>query len=75
MRKSRRQSLFRSVIWRRLDLFSLEYFEFRQRADAIGLSGTIVMVDDAVPLRVEYQIRCDRSWVTQSVHVALTRGT
>jgi hypothetical protein len=32
------------------------------------------MVDDAVPLRAEYQIRCDRSWVTQSVRVALTRG-
>ncbi|MDQ4079666.1 MAG: putative glycolipid-binding domain-containing protein [Gemmatimonadota bacterium] len=70
----KRKSLYRSVIWRRLDLIALEYFEFRERADAIGLSGTIVMVDDAVPLRVEYQIRCDRSWLTQTVRVALTRG-
>lgn len=73
-KKPRRKSLHRSVIWRRLDIIALEYFEFRERADAIGLSGTIVMVDGAVPLRAEYQIRCDRSWITQSVRVALTRG-
>jgi hypothetical protein len=73
-RRPRRKSLHRSVIWRRLDIIALEYFELRERADAIGLSGTILMVDDAVPLRAEYQIRCDRSWVTQSVRVALTRG-
>ncbi len=70
-----RTSLSRSVVWRRLDLFALEYFQLRERADAIGLSGTIVMVDDAVPLRAEYQIRCDRSWITQTVRVTLTRGT
>ena len=72
--KTRRKSLYHSVIWRRLDLIALEYFEFRQRPDAIGLSGTIVMVDGAAPLRAEYQIRCDLSWATQSVRVALTRG-
>lgn len=72
--KPRRKSLYRSAIWRRLDIIALEYFEFRERADAIGLSGTIVMVDGVVPLRAEYQIRCDRSWVTRSVRVALTRG-
>ena len=74
-RKPRRKSLYRSIIWRRLDLPALEYFELRERADAIGLSGTIIMVDSAVPFRAEYQIRCDRSWVTQSVRVTLTRGT
>jgi hypothetical protein len=73
-KKPRRQSLYRSVIWRRLDIDSLEYFELRQRVDAIGLSGTIVMADGAMPLRAEYQIRCDLSWITQSVRVALTRG-
>ena len=71
---TRRKSLYRSVIWRRLDIVALEYFEFHERTDAIGLSGTIVTADDAVPLRVEYQIRCDRSWVTRSVRVSLTRG-
>lgn len=73
-RKLRRKSLYRSVIWRRLDLIALEYFELRERTDAIGLSGTILMVDGAVPLRAEYHIRCNRSWITQSVRVALTRG-
>ena len=74
-KKPRRKSLYRSVIWRRLDQIALEHFEFRQRADAIGLSGTILMVDDTLPLRAEYQIRCDRAWSTQSVRVTLTRGT
>lgn len=73
-RKPRRKSLYRSVIWRRLDIIAVEYFEFRERADAIGLSGTIITVDDAIPLRAEYQIRCDREWITQSVRVAVTRG-
>ena len=70
----RRKSRYRSVIWRRLDIIALEYFEFRERADAIGLAGTIIMVHDGAPLRVEYQARCDRAWVTQSVRVTLTHG-
>lgn len=74
-KKRRRKSLYRSVIWRRLDVFALEYFELRERADAIGLSGTIVMVHDGAPLRAEYQVRCNRAWITQSVRVMLTRGT
>lgn len=73
MSNSHEQPLFRSVIWRRRDQIALEHFELRVHANAILLSGTVLMVDEGAPLRAEYEVRCDHGWVTRSVRVALRR--
>ncbi|MGQ0712749.1 MAG: putative glycolipid-binding domain-containing protein [Gemmatimonadaceae bacterium] len=67
-------SLFRSVLWRRRDRIALEHFELRVHANAVLLSGTVIMADDDAPLRAEYEVRCDRAWATRTVRVALRRG-
>ncbi len=62
----------RSVLWSRRDEISLEYFQLTQGAEEITLAGTVLTSDDGKPLRVEYTVRCDPSWVTRSVRVNLT---
>lgn len=73
MSNPQEQPLFRSVIWRRRDQIALEHFELRVHANAILLSGTVLMVDEGAPLRAEYEVRCDHGWVTRSVRVTLRR--
>ena len=74
LRPSEGQPIFRSVVWRRNDRIALENFELRMHANAILLSGTVLMVDEGATLRAEYEVRCDHGWVTRSVRVALRRG-
>lgn len=62
----------RSVLWNRRDQISLEYFQLRQGAEEITLSGTVLTSDDGKPLRLEYAVRCDPSWATRSARVNLT---
>jgi hypothetical protein len=54
---------------------SLEYFRLHHAADEIRLSGTVLTSNDGEPLRVEYMVQCDRTWVTRAVRIDLTRGT
>jgi uncharacterized protein len=65
--------VIRSVLWTRRDQISLEYFQLRQGAEGITLSGTVVTSHDGKALRAEYMVHCDRSWVTRSVRINLTR--
>jgi hypothetical protein len=62
----------RSVLWSRQDQVSLEYFELHQDSDDIRLSGTVLTSHDRKPLRVDYIVHCDLSWVTRSVRIILT---
>jgi len=62
----------RSVLWSRQDQVSLEYFELHHPSDDIRLSGTVLTSHDGKPLRVEYTVHCDQSWVTRSVRIGLT---
>lgn len=39
------------------------------------MTGTILTLHQGEPLRVEYVVQCDSSWVTRSVRVGLTRGS
>jgi hypothetical protein len=67
--------VLRSILWSRRDRISLEYFQLYHAADDIRLSGTVLTLHEGEPLRVEYMVHCDRSWVTRAVRIGLTRDT
>ena len=62
----------RSILWSRRDHVSLEYFQLHHGLNEIRLSGTVLMVQDGKPLRIEYVVQCDRSWATRAVRIGLT---
>jgi hypothetical protein len=64
-----------SILWTRRDAISLEYFQLHEGPNEIRLSGTILVVHERQPLRVEYVVNCDRDWSTRSVRIALTDGS
>jgi hypothetical protein len=66
--------VIRSLLWTRRDQISLEYFQLHQARDDVRLSGTVLTSHDGKPLRVEYAVHCDRSWVTRSVRIGLMHG-
>ena len=68
-------NVVRSLLWSRRDQISLEYFQLHQASDEIRLSGTVLTAHDGQPLRLEYTVHCDRSWVTRSARIHLTHGT
>jgi hypothetical protein len=65
----------RSVLWRGSDPLSLEYFQLHHTSEDVRLSGTILTSDDGKPLRLDYVVHCDPSWVTRSARLTLTRDT
>ena len=62
--------LVRTVLWRRLDVAGLEEFRLRESAGGPRLEGTILLAQDAAPLRVDYEIVCTPEWHTRAVRVA-----
>ena len=64
----------RSLLWNRRDRVSLEFFQMTEGKAGIRLSGTILTVEQAQPLRVEYTVQCDHGWATRSVRVECTHG-
>jgi hypothetical protein len=65
----------RSVLWRGSDPLSLEYFQLHHTSEDVLLSGTILTSDDGKPLRLDYVVHCDPSWVTRSARLTLTHDT
>lgn len=72
-----RESLpkLRSLLWSRRDQVSLEFFQLHEAPGGVRLSGTILTVEDAQPLRVEYVVQCDRAWATRSARIAVLHGS
>jgi uncharacterized protein len=66
--------LIRALLWRRLDIAGIEYFRLWESAAGPRLTGTVVMADAGIPLRLKYAVACAPDWTSRGVHVALTRG-
>src|SRR5947209_6994768 len=67
-------SLIRTLIWRRLDLPSTEYFGLWQDGPGWQLRGTVVAALDSQPVQVRYAVLCDAAWTTTDVHIGMRRG-
>lgn len=64
----------RALLWTRRDQVSLEYFQLHQASNDIRLAGTVLTSTDGEPMRLEYTVHCDGSWVTRSARINLTHG-
>jgi hypothetical protein len=69
-----RSRLVRELLWRRVDIAGIEYFRLWESAAGPRLTGTVVMADAGIPLRLKYAVACAPDWTSRGVHVALTRG-
>jgi len=69
-----RSRLVRGLLWRRVDVPGIEYFRLWESAAGPRLTGTVILVDAGLPLRLKYAVACAPDWTSRGVHVALTRG-
>jgi len=66
--------LVRELLWRRVDVPSIEYFRLWESAAGPRLTGTVILSDAGIPLRLKYAVACTPDWTSRGVHVAITRG-
>lgn len=63
------QQMKRTVVWEARQWTGMEYLQVAHRGHAIIASGTVIMVEDNLPLRIPYVIRCNLSWAVRQVSV------
>lgn len=63
------QEMKRTVVWEARQWSGMEHLQVAQRGNAIIASGTVIMVEDNLPLRIQYVIRCNLSWAVRQVSV------
>ena len=66
--------LIRALLWRRVDVAGIEFFRLWESAAGPRLTGTVILADAGIPLRLKYAVACAPDWTSRGVHVALTRG-
>ncbi|HKD21330.1 MAG TPA: putative glycolipid-binding domain-containing protein [Rhizomicrobium sp.] len=65
----------RAVIWRRiLDDKSFELATLAPLGDGYRIAGQALLAEAGVPMRVDYQILCDRHWRTRAAEVCQVLG-
>lgn len=58
-----------TILWTRVDGSGQEAARLDETAQGHELSGSAVFVEDALPVRLDYQIVCDDDWRTRSASV------
>jgi hypothetical protein len=58
-----------SIVWRRIDLPGHEHASLSREGAGWRLRGVAVLVHDAQPCRLEYEIDVDERWITRSARV------
>lgn len=61
--------LLRTIIWKRLDVPGLEFFQFREAEDGFMLSGEVILQHPSGPASLSYSIRVDNSWTTREAMI------
>lgn len=59
-----------SVLWRRLDQPGHDAMRLERRPAGWRLAGTALLLEDARPCRLDYEVHCDADWHTRSARVA-----
>jgi uncharacterized protein len=63
-----------AVAWRWLDETGLEHCRLSEGAGP-RIQGTVVALSNTTPWRIDYEVRCERTWHTRSVTVEAHEGT
>ncbi|MGE5277173.1 MAG: putative glycolipid-binding domain-containing protein [Acidobacteriota bacterium] len=64
-------SAIRSVFWRRIDRPGAEYFTLSATDSGWRLAGTVLLLLEERPHRIEYVIECGNDWKTRTVETAI----
>jgi hypothetical protein len=60
----------REIMWARVkDNLSFELARLTKSEARVEISGTVLVAQENLPLRVDYRIECDRSWQTRRVQI------
>jgi len=57
------------LYWKAVGWLALEHLHVRDDANGVHADGLIVGTFDGAPLRVHYQLECDRGWRTSAIRV------
>ena len=69
-------SVARAVVWRRiLDDKSFELVTLTGAGDGYRITGRALLAEGGLPMRVDYQIDCDRHWNTRAADVCRVLGS
>lgn len=63
------------VVWEAQKWSSMEYLRLEEREGQIVADGTIVMVEDHLPQRIVYAIRCAAAWTVRQVSMQVESTT
>ncbi len=58
-----------TIVWEAQRWSGMEYLRLEERASEAIADGTVIMVEDNLPLRIVYRIRCDARWAVRQVSV------
>jgi hypothetical protein len=57
------------VVWQAQQWSGMEYLRLEEREGEVVADGTIIMVEDNLPLRITYAIRCAPNWAVRQVSI------
>jgi uncharacterized protein len=63
-----------AIAWRWLDGSGLEHCRLYEAHDGPRIEGTLVVVSNTTPWRIDYDVRCDVAWRTRSVLIRAYEG-
>jgi hypothetical protein len=69
-----RGHLVATAFWQRLDNQGMEHFTLWDDAGEPRLHGTVIVVEEGTPMRLDYEISCSPAWETRSAEIALATG-
>ncbi len=64
----------RHIIWAAWTTPGLEHLHLLQRKQGWTANGLIILAQDDVPQRIQYQVRCDARFCTRRVDIRLLQG-
>lgn len=62
------------ILWQSNDHQSLEYFKLDIQESKAILEGTVVILLEALPAKINYRIECNEAWQTRAVTIYQERG-
>jgi hypothetical protein len=66
------QKLLATVLWQRLDVAGVEYFRLWMDTDGPLLEGSVIALDEGVPLKLDYRVACSPAWEVRTADLLLT---
>jgi hypothetical protein len=61
----------KTMIWQNIESFGLEYTELSFNEKVINVDGTVIVLENNYPYKVNYHITLDNNWVVKQLDVVI----